>query len=224
MAPTTDRNHKLSVTKFRAIYTALGLYNNKYLPSAGSETKGALIMKSYQGISEALESRASKLDRKYMTPKDSGKGVNVTGAAELVRKRREFAETIITIKLPRELITADDFPSAKGGADDDETADDRKNRQANAALKVDLGPLYDWTKDRSGKKDMEDQTLAEDELAALDVLVGENTDAAPAEVDATHGTEATTGDASAEIATGPKLVKETPAAAAPGEPAVSTED
>lgn len=189
MAPTIDRQHRLSINKFRAIYAALGLYTNKYLPSAGSETKGALIMKSYQGISEALESRASKLDRKYMTPKDSGKGVNVTGAAELVRKRREFGETLITIRLPRELITADDFPSAKSGGDDEETADDRKNRQANAALKVDLGPLYDWSKDKKGTEELE-QSLSEQELAVLDALLPEDTDAAPAKVDATGVTDA----------------------------------
>lgn len=196
---------QITVDKFRSIYAALGLHANKYLPSGASETKSALIMKAYQPKSEAIEERAKKLERRHLTPRESGRGVDVKGAAELVRKRREFGQAPLTIKLPKILLNADDFPVALADKDG-ETADDRKNLVGNAAIKVDLGPLYDWSKDKEkGEKDLADQVLDESEAKALDAILGDITESDLAL------------DAPAP-GTGPKLVVDPPAPAPAAEP------
>lgn len=201
-AKPTGRIIHVTVNKFRVIYSALGLHANKYLPSQNSETKSALIMKAYQPTSETLEKLSSKLDRKHLTPRESGKGVNVKGAAELVRKRREFGETMIPLKLPKILLNADDFPTAISDKDE-ETADDRKNRIGNAAIKVDLGPLYDWSKDQKDEKELFEQRIDADVMATLEALttdLEENGEKSP-DVPADAGAPAADG-------AGPKLVKD----------------
>jgi len=166
----TDARHvSIRTDKFRIAYEAMRALASKALPTAESEMKFALFVKSYEKTYDATTAALKK--NEDATGRKIGNRTQLTPAGEARRDR--IAAVLLTVKLPPKdcLVKKADLPKH-----DDEADKDVDNYGAVALLASHLGPFYDH--EVSGeKKELLDTELDADSLAALDAAYSEAIDA-----------------------------------------------
>lgn len=154
-----SRHLSIRTDKFRVHYEAMRGLAAKTLP-AESETKLALLVKSYEKVFDATTAALKK--NEDTNGQKRGHRVILTPVGEARRDR--IAATQIMVKLPPKdcLIKKSDLPKL-----DDAAEKDMENRNGTAWLVSQLGPFYDH--EVSGeKKEMLETELDAESLAALE--------------------------------------------------------
>lgn len=164
----------ITIEKFEQIWQGLIALTKKTLPSQESENKVGLIAAAYEPINDFVQAQKKKVNERHLVK--AGAKQSLKDPHGYDRKMARLKASKIPIRLPKTLITKSDLPLV---SDED---GDAKNREANAAIKVMLGPLYDWELDAAGKQLME-QSIEGASFDAIAAIAAESIDdAAPIEV------------------------------------------
>ena len=157
----------LRTDKFRIAYEAMRGIASKALPTAESEMKLSLLVKSYEKVYDATTEALKKNETANGRLVGSRTALTPLG----ITRRDRIVAVTLQIKLPPKdcLVKKSDLPKV----DTDAPEKDIDNRQATAFLVSQLGPFYDH--EASGeRKDLLDTELDAESLAALDAANAED--------------------------------------------------
>lgn len=136
--PVSDALREVTVTvqEFDRIWDGLLSLSKKTLPSPESEMRVGLLLKAYEPHHEAIKAARQKVEDQHAVK--AGAKISYRDPYGYAQKLKRIRDTRLTLRLPRTLLKKSDLPVVSDGEDD------VKNRQATAAIRTLLGPLFEW--------------------------------------------------------------------------------
>lgn len=163
---------KVRVSKFDQIWGALTELAKKTLPGPQQETEVAYVVAANEPTSVIITGVRKRVEDKHVTKE--GAKIRILDGLGLKAKREKIDNTMVTLKVPKKLLSKEHLPTVSDGEED------VKNRASNAAIMAMLGPLFDFQPDADAKELLKPVDPAD--FDALNAIADEGVDkSAPVE-------------------------------------------